>query len=53
MKVKLLVDKIIGGKRYGKDSVIDVFQPEAETLINDGEGCAVPDGKIASWQLRV
>jgi len=47
MKVKLLVDKIIGGKRYGKDSVIDVFQPEVEALINDGEGCAVPDGTMA------
>ena len=47
MKVRLLVDKIIGGKKYGKDSVIDVFQPEAEAIIAAGEGCTVPDGTMA------
>ena len=47
MKVRLFVDKIIGGKKYGKDSVIDLFQPEVEAIIKAGEGCAVPDGTMA------
>lgn len=47
MKVKLFVDKILGGKCFGANSVVDVFQPEAEAIIGAGEGCAVPDGTMA------
>lgn len=47
MKVRLTKDRIIGGKCYGKDSVVDLFQIEVEAIIAAGEGVAVPDGTMA------
>ena len=47
MKVRLTKDRIIGGKQYGKDSVVDLLQPEVEAIIAAGEGVAVPDGTMA------
>ena len=47
MKVKLFVDKVLGGTVYPAGSVIDVFQPEKEAIIAAGEGCDVKDGTMA------
>lgn len=47
MKVRLTKDRIISGKQFGKDSVVDLFQPEVEAIIAAGEGVAVPDGTMA------
>lgn len=47
MKVKLLVDIVIGEKMRLKGAVVDLFQAEAELLIKQKKACSVPDGTMA------
>lgn len=47
MKVELLEPMVIGGKQYGKHSVVDLLQPDAEKIVADGAGRFVKDGTMA------
>lgn len=47
MKIGLDFGETILGKYYPAGCVIDIFQPDAEALINAGRAHEVPDGTMA------
>lgn len=47
MKVKLTKNISLDGEQFFAGSVIDILQPQAETIVAAGDGVFVPDGTMA------